>query len=251
MFNVNGFLFEDEATAELARKEVERILFFREHMDLNNPEVVFKLYKKILKDEYFVTPVGIRFLVELQNALFSYEQIPREEIPGIPVVAIALKTKENMPEAEVDGETIVAGEADEHAQSQDEKTEHAGAADETSVAEGDGVSKDDSSEVKKENAKNTKAKEKASKAAKNRNAVKKTSRKDDGYKKPFYVALFFAIVFAVSVAGMFVITELSENNVNILNYRNEILNEYSTWEAQLKEKEAELAEWEEELEKRE
>ena len=88
--------------------------------------------------------------------------------------------------------------------------------------------------------------------AKVKKAAKKVDEKVEGnYKKPFYAALFFAIVFALSVVGMFIITKVSGNNVNIINYRNEILNEYSTWEQQLQEKEAELKAWEAELESRE
>ena len=89
-------------------------------------------------------------------------------------------------------------------------------------------------------------------AAKAKKAKKKLDEKAEGnYKKPFYITLFFAIIFAFSIAGMFIITEISGNNVNIINYRNEILNEYSEWEQRLKEKEAELKEWEAELESRE
>ena len=71
------------------------------------------------------------------------------------------------------------------------------------------------------------------------------------YKRPFYIALFFAIIFGLSVIGMFVISEVSGNNVNIINYRNEILDEYSEWQAELQEKENELIEREKELEARE
>lgn len=177
MYNIDGFLFEDEATAQLAKKEEEGIRFIKERTALDNPEVVLKLYNKFLEQNLFVTPVGIRFMVELQNVLLGSPFIPREEIAPIQVSSIVVKKE--LPQETTEGE-----------------------------------------------------------------------KKEGDYKKPFYVALFFAIIFALSVAGMFLITELSGNNVNILNYRNEILNEYSTWEAELEEKEAELKEWEAELERR-
>ena len=85
MINVDGFLFEDEETAQIARKEEEGIRFIKERTALNNPEVVLKLYKKLLEQELFVTPVGIRFLTELQNILLTSVYIAREEIPPIPV----------------------------------------------------------------------------------------------------------------------------------------------------------------------
>ncbi len=195
MYNVDGFLFEDELTAELAKKELEGIRFIKERTALDNPEVVMKLYKKLLEQKLFVTPVGVRFMVELQNVLLRSHFIARDEIPPIEVSAMVLKRELTPEEAELAKKGPVA-------------------------------------KVKK--------------------AAMKVDQKVEGnYKRPFYVALFFAIVFALSVVGMFVITKVSGNNVNILNYRNEILNEYSTWEQQLQEKEAELKAWEAELESRE
>jgi len=191
MYNVDGFLFEDEATAELAQNELEGIRFIKERTPLDNAEVVMKLYKKLLDQKLFVTPVGVRFMVELQNILLASNYIPRAEIPSIEVSSMVLKKELTPEEAELAKKGPVA------------------------------------------------------------KAAKKVDDKVEGnYKKPFYVALFFAIVFALSVVGMFVITKVSGNNVNILNYRNEILNEYSQWEQQLQEKEAELKAWEAELENR-
>ena len=184
MYNVDGFLFEDEAMAELAKKEEEGVRFIKEHTALNNPEVVMKLYKKLLEQELFVTPVGQRFMVELQNVLLASGYIARAEIPPIKVAKIEIPKKE---------------------------TDH---------------------------------------------PVERVTKKIDSkvcgeYKRPFYIALFFAIVFGVSVIGMFFINELSSNSVNILNYREAIIDEYAGWEVELKEKEAELREREKALEERE
>jgi len=184
MVNVDGFLFEDAEVAELAKKEEEGVRFIKERTALDNPEIVFKLYKKLIEQELFVTPVGQRFMVELQNVLLSSNYIAKADIPPIKVA------KYEPPEEEP------------------------------------------KQPVKK--------------------AVKKIDNKVGGeYKKPFYIALFFAIVFGVSVIGMFLINEISSNSVNILNYREEILNEYAGWEAELKEKEAELRSREKAIEERE
>lgn len=184
MYNVDGFLFEDEATAELAKKEEEGVRFIKERTALNNPEVVFKLYKKLLEQELFVTPVGQRFLVELQNVLLSSGYIPSADIPPIKVAKVEMqKVQEERPVQKL---------------------------------------------------------------------TNKIDKKVGGeYRKPFYIALFFAIVFGVSVIGMFFINELSSNSVTILNYREEIINEYAGWEVELKEKEAELREREKALKERE
>ena len=184
MYNVDGFCFEDEATAELAKKEEEGIRFIKERTALDNSEVVLKLYKKLLEQNLFVTPVGIRFMLELQNVLLASPFISNEDIPPIKVSNMVTKQE---------------------------------------VEEKNPVTK----------------------------IRKRVDEKVSGdYKRPFYIAVFFAIIFAISVIGMFVITEISGNSVNILNYREAILDEYSGWEAELQEKELELKEWEAELESR-
>ena len=185
MKKVDGFVFEDEELAKLASKEEEGIRFIKERTALDNPEVVLKLYTKLLDQELFVTPVGIRFLTELQNILLSSVYIARDEIPPIPVKMqeVVQKEEQTTPIAKVD---------------------------------------------------------------------KKMEQKVDGnYKKAFYVALTCAIVLGVSVIGMFVINAISGNNVNIINYREELLNEYAGWEADLEEEEARLKNWESSLEERE
>lgn len=191
MINVDGFLFENEETAQLARKEEEGIRFIKQRTALDNPEVVLKLYKKLLEQELFVTPVGIRFLTELQNILLTSVYIARDEVPPIPVKATEVIQKaESAKSAETGKQQVEAG-----------------------------------------------------------NRVENKITGD--YKKPFYVATFFAVVFAVSVLGMFIINAISGNNINIINYREKILNEYSGWEAELESEAERLQNWEKSLEQRE
>ena len=190
MYNVDGFLFEDEATAQMARKEEEGIRFIKERTALNNPEVVLKLYNKLIEQELFVTPVGVRFLTELQDILLSSNYIPRDEIQGIPVK-------------------------------------------EANSTAGDG----------KNSSEENKTVEKV--------VVKTEVVESDRYKKHFQIASFLAIVFACSILGMFIVMEISGNNTTIINYRDKILNEYSTWESELKTEEERLDKWEALLEERE
>ena len=49
MYTIDGFIFEDEETAKIARKEEEGIRFIKERTALDNPEVALKLYKKLLQ----------------------------------------------------------------------------------------------------------------------------------------------------------------------------------------------------------
>ena len=204
MYNIDGFIFEDEVMAELAKKEEEGVRYIKENATLQDVESVYQLYTKLLRQELFITPIGLRFLTELQRILYRSPEIPNHEIPSIKV-----RTQNPLDEKERQEEKITEEEL--------AKTQESVKPSEPAKAE----------EVKNE----TKAEKK--------------------YKHAYHVALFFAIVFGLSVIGMFLIAELSENNVNILNYREQIENEYSEWEAELKAKESQLKEWEKELEDRE
>lgn len=65
---------------------------------------------------------------------------------------------------------------------------------------------------------------------------KAREKQEQGYQKKYRITLFFTIILAVSIAGMFLITANS-NNLNILNYENEIINRYAQWEQELIERE--------------
>jgi hypothetical protein len=62
----------------------------------------------------------------------------------------------------------------------------------------------------------------------------------DHYKKMFHISTFFAVVFAVAIIGMVVITVISKDNVNIVNYENSLIDKYESWEQELNEREAQL-----------
>lgn len=71
------------------------------------------------------------------------------------------------------------------------------------------------------------------------------------YRRPFYISTFLAVVFAVTIVGIFVVMWMSADNVNIINYENAVIDRYESWEQELSEKEAQLEEREKELERRE
>lgn len=85
MYEVNGFIFESEELAETARKEAEAIKYIKAQTRMDDPENVLELYNKVLQKKMFETPVGMAFLVELQEYLRTIPFIKNEEISGIPV----------------------------------------------------------------------------------------------------------------------------------------------------------------------
>lgn len=76
-------------------------------------------------------------------------------------------------------------------------------------------------------------------------------RKNRDYHGAYLVSTFFAVVFALVIAGMFAITYLSDDNVNILNYENAIIDKYEDWQKALDKREKQLDERESELDERE
>ena len=69
MYEVNGFIFESKEEAEKAKKEATAIKYIKSQTQMDNPDTVLELYNKILLKKMFETPVGIAFLVELQEYL--------------------------------------------------------------------------------------------------------------------------------------------------------------------------------------
>lgn len=183
MYKVEGFEFEDELEAEEAKKEAEGVRYITEHTDMENPDVVLKLYTKLIEQKLFSTVVGLRFLLELQLNLYRIPYIKSEDVLEIPLKDFERKQRE---------ETLCA------------------------------------------------PKKKVEKRYINRD-----------YKKAFCISFFLMIVFACSIVGMFVITKLSDNNINIINYKNAVINEYEEWEKELEDREKAVEEKEQELEMKE
>lgn len=179
MYEVKGFIFESEAVANAAQKEADAIKYIKTQTKMNDPETVLELYNKLLQKKMFETPVGIAFLVELQEYLRTIPFIKNEDLRAIPI------------------------------------------------------------------------REKKQSEVKSKPIAQKTVkvRKDDGYKGKFKITMFLSVIFALMIIGMFIITYASGNNVNIINYENEIINKYEKWEEELEIKEAELKEREALLEK--
>lgn len=70
--------------------------------------------------------------------------------------------------------------------------------------------------------------------------------KELGLRRKLQSCFLIIGVLVVMVIALFVISQTS-NNLNILNYKTKLNNEYSTWEQQLKEREAVIREKEKEL----
>ncbi|MCR5153501.1 MAG: hypothetical protein K6B75_01515 [Lachnospiraceae bacterium] len=80
----SGHTFEDEESLEEAKKEAEAIEYLKAKTDLTNPEVMLRLYIRLLDRETLKTPVGMDFLVELRGKIIESGVISDELLKPVP-----------------------------------------------------------------------------------------------------------------------------------------------------------------------
>jgi len=210
---IEGFLFTDEKSAGRARKEAESIHFIKSKMDKGNPAQVLSLYQKMVSQKMFETPVGLAFLAEIQEYLRTKPSVKLDEIPAIPVPA-ALDAKSLVNDAFDNRARSVEQAAKEELERRNEQK---------GIVEG------------------------------NATEVNEAETKDKGKKKgknagsgTLGLSVFLNIVLALIVIGMFAVS-YTRGGTTILNYEQEIINKYSSWESELEEREALIKEREAEL----
>ena len=76
--------------------------------------------------------------------------------------------------------------------------------------------------------------------------VKPAAKKKEPYKNRFMYAVVLNVLLAICVLAMFIIA-LKGETPNIINYKNNIINQYSSWEQELTERENAIREKEREL----
>ncbi|MDO4513320.1 MAG: hypothetical protein Q4B72_04720 [Lachnospiraceae bacterium] len=81
---VAGYLFTNEVEAKQANVELQKIHFFDTKMDYTNSENTLLLYKKILEEHLFRTPIGMDYLRRIRQLIID-RGMPEAEVPPIPV----------------------------------------------------------------------------------------------------------------------------------------------------------------------
>lgn len=227
MYNVEGFEFETKEQALQAKKEVEGVRYIKSQMQLDDLDVVRRLYQKLIAQNVFETPIGLAFLSELKEHIQSHSFNSQDEISMSSVEAVDFKSVEN-------AQAFFAEEKEVEVEREARK---------------------EAFRQEKENIRRAKNMEKTSNAAFRENqmmreqnsAEHKQKKLLEKYRKSFQISLFFAIVFAVVVVGMFIITFLSKDNVNIINYENKLIDRYEAWEQELQQREEAIKQKEAEL----
>lgn len=84
---IDGFYFDDADLLKEAKKEAEGVRYMKARVDLEQPEKVFGIYKRMLEQKSFQTQVGYAYLRELQEYLRAMPQIPNDDIAPIRIYA--------------------------------------------------------------------------------------------------------------------------------------------------------------------
>lgn len=163
---VKGFCFSNEADAELAKEELEKIEYLDFNMNYANISKVAQLYDKALDSKMFKTPIGWKYLDKLRNILLENGYIEAELRP-IPMNTYFARTISEEPLGE---------------------------------------------------------------------RIRPKKRHKDAYKDKYIVTLTLSIGLVIVVIAMFIIATMSDTP-NMINYRDAIVNEYATWEQDIKNRE--------------
>ncbi len=201
VWEVNGFVFENEEQAKLAQKEVEGIQYIHDNMNMDNPQMVQEIYQRIMAQELFHTPIGYAYLKELQDYLKGLPEVDASTIPGIPVKDMGLDL--------------------DHVVGKEKSGEHANEnTDENAEKQDDGAAGSDIKVTEKEK-------------------KKQQEQQETKLQKRCRILLSVNIVLVIIVIAMFAIS-LTSGSTTILNYETKIINKYEEWEQELDEREAAL-----------
>ena len=92
-FVVEGFEFTNEQEVNVAKSELRGINYIVSRTDMNNPKSLLVLYNKIIEKNLLKTPIGVKFLKEIQDMLLSSNEIDETLIKPIPTVLGAESSK--------------------------------------------------------------------------------------------------------------------------------------------------------------
>ena len=210
-YKVGDYAFDDEVTAEKARKEAETISYIRGRTDFTKPENAQRIINTIRKNNMFETRLGLDFVEKLERFVNGGNDATLDLTIGVtePVVnpdgSVAITQEEETGEYQ----TFTADEEERLREEVRRRTKHL----------------KESAEERVENAK----------------------RKYAARARNLYIiigALAFMII------GLLVLTLLSDNSP-FYDAERAVQDQYSAWQEELDAKEQRLLEWESELQRRE
>ena len=220
-YNIGGYIFNDENSAKKAAKELKAVEYILGQMKTADEQEVLKIYKKIISQKLFSTQIGMGFLNQLRQNLVATGAFDEGQIPQI--YSLEEPTEEasrpNSPEKSVSEEPIKEESVKEKPVKEKKVSKLTKLKKEKTDKESTVVSEDSSGVIKRLRMVNS-----------------------------FLIVCVFTLL--ICVLGMFYVST-TINSPTILNYKEAITDEYSSWKQQLDERERQLNEREAELDARE
>lgn len=82
---IMGYEFDDKASADAAKNELEMISKIKSQGNMNNHKIALSVYNKLLEDNLFKTPIGLEYMRSLQKELLTVKTIDKSEIKAIKI----------------------------------------------------------------------------------------------------------------------------------------------------------------------
>lgn len=210
-FTIDGFEFRTRDEYNEAKKEAETVLYLKSHTNLNDLEVVKKLYLKLIDRQFFHTLIGIYFLKELRQKLIDSNLYQTNEIININLSKLTETNKNH--EDKISTDSL--------------KRNH--------ISEKDTLTKN-------ENLLNQEEDSKDNLTDTDNNSILQYKKKMTKYK---IISGFLITII------LFMIIISYTNQGYLLDYKKFVLNQYASWQEELDAKEQSILEREESLNKRE
>lgn len=205
---VDGFMFTDEKTAQKACQEEDSIQYVKDRLDMENPRMVLQMYRKLLAEQVFETPVGLLYLKELQNYLLEAPELHKEQIEAI---------------------LLPADSSGEQAASQEKKAKLP--QEEQTMTPQAAARHQETLEWYVEKLEESRQQERLSDYRRRR-----AEERAKESRKHLRLSLLFSLFLIFVTIGVGAIT-MTDQHPNILNYENKIIEKYQDWEADLENRE--------------
>ncbi len=282
MYKVKDYKFETEKEAKEAQSELKAVEYLRTKVDMNQPQAALEIYRQLIDQDIFHTIVGYDFLKGLQNFLRTSPAVDNKDIPQIPDALAQGVLPKITNDAQQQGRQKPEGGVQATAKAP--APEPVPLSSLTPVpklneqahreAEAEEAARGRASKKKAEKKERKPRREKRSgrergkkerkplfsflKRKKVENDAPREKKGEEGssggvdgrYKRYAYMFGATTAVLSVALIAMILIA-MTGNHPTILDYKNKVINEYSSWEQDLSNKEKELKSREKDVEFRE
>lgn len=230
---LDGFHFDTAEEYEKALKEKQVIAYLLRQVDISDPEKALRVYQQCLSQRLFSTAIGFDFLQKLESSLLETPGIDPADVPPIP--------------ADMQAAGSPADTADRENPAGPERTEGQGGGPVSEIFAGQGgISGQNAQTAGQVTAGQGTDEQTADPAAgekgdgsSDRASVRKARALAEKYRRRAGNRLIIIIILLFVVAAMFIIS-LSSDLPTIVNYKTKIINQYSSWEDELNQREKDL-----------